>query len=159
MAEQARVFQQDVRPQLAVNGIVILRWEELTPAEKDEMRTLFSERIFPVLTPLAVDPSHPFPYISGLSINLAVLVKNPVTGIRQFARVKVPSVLPRFVKLDEGRFVALEDVIARHLNQLFSGMQVVGHHTFRVTRNEDVEVEAPGKFARDDRQRCACRRG
>jgi len=94
-----------------------------------------------VLTPLAVDPSHPFPYISGLSINLAVLVKNPETGVRQFARVKVPTVLPRFVQLDEGRFVPLEDVIARHLDQLFSGMQVVSHHVFRVTRNEDVEVE------------------
>ena len=105
------------------------------------MDDLFAERIFPVLTPLAVDPSHPFPYISGLSINLAVLVKNPETGIRQFARVKVPSVLSRFLPLAEGRFVALEDVIARHLDQLFSGMQVVQHHTFRVTRNEDVEVE------------------
>ena len=105
------------------------------------MDDLFAERIFPVLTPLAVDPSHPFPYISGLSINLAVLVRNPETGIRQFARVKVPSVLSRFIPLAEGRFVALEDVIARHLDQLFSGMQVVQHHTFRVTRNEDVEVE------------------
>ena len=90
---------------------------------------------------MAVDPSHPFPYISGLSINLAVLVRNPETGVRQFARVKVPTVLPRFMALAEGRYVALEDVIARHLDQLFSGMQVVGHHTFRVTRNEDVEVE------------------
>src|SRR3989337_2644979 len=89
----------------------------------DRMDELFAERIFPVLTPLAVDPSHPFPYISGLSINLAVLVKNPETGARQFARVKVPT------------------VIARHLDQLFGGMQVVQHHTFRVTRNEDVEVE------------------
>ncbi len=105
------------------------------------MDDLFAERIFPVLTPLAVDPSHPFPYISGLSINLAVLVRNPETGIRQFARVKVPSVLSRFIPLAEGRYVALEDVIARHLDQLFSGMQVVQHHTFRVTRNEDVEVE------------------
>jgi polyphosphate kinase len=94
-----------------------------------------------VLTPLAVDPSHPFPYISGLSINLAVLVRNPQTGIRQFARVKVPTMLSRFISLAEGRYVALEDVIAHHLDQLFSGMQVVGHHTFRVTRNEDVEVE------------------
>ena len=105
------------------------------------MDDLFAERIFPVLTPLAVDPSHPFPYISGLSINLAVLVRNPETGVRQFARVKVPTVLSRFIPLAEGRYVALEDVIARHLDQLFSGMQVVQHHTFRVTRNEDVEVE------------------
>ena len=139
--EQARVFQEDVRPELAEHGIEILRWDQLTPDEKDRMDDLFAERIFPVLTPLAVDPSHPFPYISGLSINLAVLVRNPETGVRQFARVKVPTVLSRFIQLAEGRYVPLEDVIARHLNQLFSGMQVVQHHTFRVTRNEDVEVE------------------
>ncbi|HZA73602.1 MAG TPA: RNA degradosome polyphosphate kinase [Propionibacteriaceae bacterium] len=141
VAEQARVFTDEVRPELAAQGIEILRWDQLTSDEKDRMNDLFAERIFPVLTPLAVDPSHPFPYISGLSINLAVLVRNPETGVRQFARVKVPTVLSRFIQLAEGRYVALEDVIARHLNQLFSGMQVVGHHTFRVTRNEDVEVE------------------
>jgi polyphosphate kinase len=141
MAEQARVFTEEVRPELAEHGIEILRWDQLTPDEKDRMDDLFAERIFPVLTPLAVDPSHPFPYISGLSINLAVLVRNPETGVRQFARVKVPTVLSRFIPLAEGRYVALEDVIARHLNQLFSGMQVVQHHTFRVTRNEDLEVE------------------
>src|SRR3712207_5149633 len=141
VAEQARVFTEEVRPELAEQGIEILRWEQLTADEKDRMDDLFAERIFPVLTPLAVDPSHPFPYISGLSINLAVLVRNPETGVRQFARVKVPTVLSRFIPLAEGRYVALEDVIARHLNQLFSGMQVVGHHTFRVTRNEDLEVE------------------
>jgi polyphosphate kinase len=141
VAEHSRVFQEEVRPELAREGIEILRWDQLTADEKDRMDDLFAERIFPVLTPLAVDPSHPFPYISGLSINLAVLVKNPETGVRQFARVKVPTVLSRFIPLAEGRYVALEDVIARHLNQLFSGMQVVGHHTFRVTRNEDLEVE------------------
>lgn len=139
--DQARVFQEEVRPELSAAGIEILRWEQLTAEERARMDELFAERIFPVLTPLAVDPSHPFPYISGLSINLAVLVKNPETGARQFARVKVPSVLSRFLPLSEGRFVALEDVIAQHLDQLFSGMQVVQHHTFRVTRNEDVEVE------------------
>jgi polyphosphate kinase len=139
--EQAQVFQEDIRPSLAKEGIEILRWDELTATEKDRMDELFAERIFPVLTPLAVDPSHPFPYISGLSINLAVLVRNPETGIRQFARVKVPTMLSRFIPLAEGRYVALEDVIAHHLDQLFSGMEVVGHHTFRVTRNEDVEVE------------------
>jgi polyphosphate kinase len=139
--EQAQLFQEDIRPSLAKEGIEILRWDELAATEKDRMDELFAERIFPVLTPLAVDPSHPFPYISGLSINLAVLVRNPQTGIRQFARVKVPTMLSRFIPLAEGRHVALEDVIAHHLDQLFSGMQVVGHHTFRVTRNEDVEVE------------------
>ncbi|GAA1395640.1 RNA degradosome polyphosphate kinase [Luteococcus peritonei] len=141
VTEQAAVFQNDVRPALAENGIVILRWEELTATEKDEMRTLFSERIFPVLTPLAVDPSHPFPYISGLSINLAVLLKNPLTGARQFARVKVPTILSRFISLGDGRFLPLEEIIGRHLDQLFSGMQVLEYTTFRVTRNEDLEVE------------------
>ncbi|NYE73236.1 RNA degradosome polyphosphate kinase [Microlunatus parietis] len=140
-AEQTRIFTSEIRPELAKYGIEILRWDELEPAEKSRMDELFADRIFPVLTPLAVDPSHPFPYISGLSINLAVLVRNPTTGNRQFARVKVPTVLPRFLSLSEGRYVALEDVIAHHLDQLFSGMQVIGHYTFRVTRNEDVEVE------------------
>jgi polyphosphate kinase len=141
VTDQARVFQEDIRPALAKEGIEILRWDELTATEQDRMDELFAERIFPVLTPLAVDPSHPFPYISGLSINLAVLVRNPETGIRQFARVKVPTMLSRFISLAEGRYVALEDVIAHHLDQLFSGMEIVQHHTFRVTRNEDVEVE------------------
>ena len=139
--EQHRLFSDDIRPALAEKGIELLRWDELRPEERERMHVLFADRIFPVLTPLAVDPSHPFPYISGLSINLAVLVKNPETGVRQFARVKVPTVLPRFMSLGDGRFVPLEDVIARHLDQLFSGMQVVSHHVFRVTRNEDVEVE------------------
>ena len=105
------------------------------------MRTLFSERIFPILTPLAVDPSHPFPYIRGLSINLAVMLANPITGAEQFARVKVPSVLPRLVNLGAGRFLPLEEIISRHLDQLFTGMHVLQHTTFRVTRNEDLEVE------------------
>ena len=141
VAEQSRVFHEDVRPALRDEGIEILHWSELTAAEKDEMRTLFAERVFPVLTPLAVDPSHPFPYISGLSINLAVILRNPATGRRQFARVKVPPVLARFVKLAEGRFLPLEEVISRHLGQLFTGMEVISHTTFRVTRNEDIEVE------------------
>ncbi len=139
--EQARVFNTEIRPELAAEGIEILRWEELNPDEQSRMDELFADRIFPVLTPLAVDPSHPFPYISGLSINLAVLVRNPENGVRQFARVKVPTVLSRFIQLGEGRYVALEDVISQHLDQLFSGMQIVEQHIFRVTRNEDVEVE------------------
>ncbi|MFV0429279.1 MAG: RNA degradosome polyphosphate kinase [Arachnia sp.] len=141
VATQSEVFQSEVRPALRDQGIEILRWDELTATEKDRMRTVFAERIFPVLTPLAVDPSHPFPYISGLSINLAVLLKNPTTGARQFARVKVPPVLSRFVKLAEGRFLPLEEIIARHLRRLFTGMEVLSHTTFRVTRNEDIEVE------------------
>ncbi len=141
MEEQAQVFAQDVRPELAAHGIEILRWDQLTSAEAAEMDTLFTERIFPVLTPLAVDPSHPFPYISGLSVNLAVMLKNPQTGARQFARVKVPTLLSRFMDLGEGRFLPLEDVISHNLDRLFTGMQVLQHNTFRVTRNEDVEVE------------------
>ncbi|MBK8459103.1 MAG: RNA degradosome polyphosphate kinase [Micropruina sp.] len=141
LTEQARVFAEDIRPALALRGIEILRWDQLTVQERERMTTLFEERIFPVLTPLAVDPSHPFPYISGLSNNLAVLLKNPQTGARQFARVKVPTVLSRFLPLGEGRFLSIEDLIANHLGRLFSGMQVLDHSTFRVTRNEDVEVE------------------
>ncbi|MBN9106088.1 MAG: RNA degradosome polyphosphate kinase [Propionibacteriaceae bacterium] len=141
VAEAYRTFSDEVRPAMAEHGIVILRWDELNEDERDRMHQLFEDRIFPVLTPLAVDPSHPFPYISGLSVNLAVLVRNPDTGARQFARVKVPTLLSRFVALGNDRFVPLEDVIARHLGQLFSGMEIVAHSTFRVTRNEDVEVE------------------
>ncbi|GAB3816659.1 RNA degradosome polyphosphate kinase [Tessaracoccus terricola] len=141
VAEQSRVFQDEIRPELRAEGIEILTWAELTAAEKDRMRTLFAERIFPVLTPLAVDPSHPFPYISGLSINMAVLLKHPTTGAQQFARVKVPAILERFIKLAEGRFVPLEEVIGRHLGQLFTGRVVLNYTTFRVTRNEDIEVE------------------
>jgi len=137
----ATLFSDVIRPELAAQGIAILRYDELTAAETAQLRQLFVERVFPVLTPLAVDPSHPFPYISGLSVNLAVLVKNPQTGLRQFARIKVPTVLPRFTQVAEGRFVPLEDVIAHHLDMVFSGMQVISHHIFRVTRNEDVEVE------------------
>lgn len=141
MVDQSLVFNEEVRPALRDEGIEILSWDDLTAAEKDEARALFSERIFPILTPLAVDPSHPFPYISGLSLNLAVLLKNPATGSRQFARVKVPPMLPRFIKLGEGRFLPLETIIARHLSRLFSGMTILGYTTFRVTRNEDIEVE------------------
>ncbi|SHI82025.1 polyphosphate kinase [Tessaracoccus bendigoensis DSM 12906] len=141
VTEQSRVFQDDVRPALAAEGIEILGWDELTAAEKDRMRAFFAERIFPVLTPLAVDPSHPFPYISGLSLSLAVMLRNPSTGAKQFARVKVPPLLSRLVKLAEGRFLPLEEIISRHLGQLFTGMQVQSYTTFRVTRNEDIEVE------------------
>ena len=139
--EQSRLFQDDVRPQLAEEGIEFLRWRQLTAAEKDKMRTVFAERIYPILTPLAVDSSHPFPYISGLSLNLAVLLRNPATGARQFARIKVPSLLPRFVQVGPGRYLPLEEIIGRHLHQLFTGMHVISHTSFRVTRNEDIEVE------------------
>jgi polyphosphate kinase len=128
-------------PALAKEGIELLRWDDLAKEEQKQLKKLFKERIFPVLTPLAVDPAHPFPYISGLSLNLAVLVRNPKTGKEHFARVKVPPRFDRFIGVDQQRFVPVEDVIAEHLKPLFPGMQVVTVHTFRVTRNEDLEVE------------------
>ncbi|MGI9155133.1 MAG: RNA degradosome polyphosphate kinase, partial [Marmoricola sp.] len=121
--------------------IELVRWSDLDRDEQKFCKKLFKERVFPVLTPLAVDPAHPFPYISGLSLNLAVVVRNPKTGKEHFARVKVPPIFSRFVVLDHHRFVPLEDVIAEHLKRLFPGMEVLGAHTFRVTRNEDLEVE------------------
>ncbi|WP_433515528.1 RNA degradosome polyphosphate kinase [Nonomuraea sp. CA-143628] len=137
----AAVFHEQVCPQLATEGIEIVRWDDLGREERTELRKLFRERIRPVLTPLAVDPAHPFPYISGLSLNLAVLVRNPVDDHTVFARVKVPSQLPRFVTASKDRFVPMEDVIAAHLGQLFKGMEIVQHHAFRVTRNEDLDVD------------------
>jgi len=159
MDRHARVFAEQVQPALAAEGITLVRWDELGQGEQDRLHKYFRKQIFPVLTPLAVDPAHPFPYISGLSLNLAVGVLNPATGKEHFARVKVPPLLPRFIAVDaRGRpsapstqtaapelgptsFVPIEDVIAEHLDHLFPGMEILGHHTFRVTRNEDVEVE------------------
>ncbi|GGT18628.1 RNA degradosome polyphosphate kinase [Nonomuraea spiralis] len=137
----AAAFHDRLCPQLATEGIEIVRWDDLGREERTELRKLFRERIRPVLTPLAVDPAHPFPYISGLSLNLAVLVRNPITDHTVFARVKVPSQLPRFVPASKDRFVPLEDVIAAHLGQLFKGMEILQHHVFRVTRNEDLDVD------------------
>ena len=139
--EHSRTFHDDVLPALRAGGIELLRWDQLTDDERDRMERFFEDKVFPVLTPLAVDPSHPFPYISGLSLNLAVVVRNPMTGTELFARVKVPPSLPRLVNLGDARFVPLEDVIAAQLDELFPGMQILEHHAFRVTRNEDVEVE------------------
>ena len=141
MKQHSDCFNQAVLPALVANGIILLRWEELTVEERTAMTTLFEEQVFPVLTPLAVDPSHPFPYISGLSLNLAVVVRHPGTDNELFARVKVPPSLPRFIEVSSQRFVPLEDVIAGHLDMLFPGMEIVQNHTFRVTRNEDLDVE------------------
>ncbi len=158
MSRHAAVFQDDVRPLLAGAGITVVRWDELSAVEQEHLHEMFREQVFPVLTPLAVDPAHPFPYISGLSLNLAVIVRNPKTDKEHFARVKVPPLLPRFIAVEDAgggasgvepsladpyksRFVPLEDVIAAHLDQLFPGMDVLQHHSFRVTRNEDLEVE------------------
>ncbi|GAA2293862.1 RNA degradosome polyphosphate kinase [Streptomyces kunmingensis] len=143
MARHAACYQDDVAPSLADEGIHVVRWNELTDKEQARLYTLFMQQIFPVLTPLAVDPAHPFPYISGLSLNLAVVVSNPVSGHRHFARVKVPPLLSRFLEASPQRYVPIEDVIAapRHLAELFPGMTIEEHHMFRVTRNEDLEVE------------------
>lgn len=141
MARHAACFQNDVAPALAEEDIHIIRWSDLTEKEQARLFTLFRNKIFPVLTPLAVDPAHPFPYISGLSLNLAVTVRNPVSGHDHFARVKVPPILSRFLEAGPQRFVPLEDVIAAHLEELFPGMEVLDSHMFRVTRNEDLEVE------------------
>ncbi|RHW23516.1 RNA degradosome polyphosphate kinase [Nocardioides immobilis] len=137
----ASVFRDQVAPALTAEGIELLRWADLDRDEQRACKRLFKDRVFPVLTPLAVDPAHPFPYISGLSLNLAVIVQNPRTNKQHFARVKVPSNFDRFVPLGNDRFVPLEDVIGAHLTRLFPGMEVLEAHTFRVTRNEDVEVE------------------
>lgn len=138
---QARLFTDEIVPALAGEGIELVRWADLDRDEQKQCKRMFKDRIFPVLTPLAVDPAHPFPYISGLSLNLAVLLKNPKTKKEHFARVKVPPIFSRFVPLGEQRFVPLEDVIAEHLNRLFPGMEIKQVHSFRVTRNEDLEVE------------------
>src|SRR3954451_23703025 len=140
-SRHALVFREDVIPALAKEGIEVVRWEELDREEQKLCKKLFKDRVFPVLTPLAVDPAHPFPYISGLSLNLAVLVRNPKTGKEHFARVKVPPIFSRFVPLGNQRFVPLEDVIGEHLKRLFPGLEVLEGATLRATRNEDLEVE------------------
>ena len=138
----ARIFRDEVAPALAEEGILLLSWDDLDPDDRKHLTDEFENRIFPVLTPLAVDPGHPFPYISNLSLNLAVVVLDPRTGDRRFARVKVPPLLPRFVSLPDGdRFVPLEQVIAAHLYELFTGMEVLGHFPFRVTRDADLALE------------------
>ena len=149
----ARVFLDSVRPALAEEGIYIVTWADLDQAERDQLSTYFNEQVFPVLTPLAVDPAHPFPFVSGLSLNLAVTVKQPEDGGQHFARVKVPDNVDRFVELEsrdgaggtEGqaiiRYLPMEELIAAFLPVLFPGMEIVEHHAFRITRNADFEVE------------------
>ncbi len=137
----ADVFTDQVKPELARHDIEILRWKELTGSERTELAELFMNQIYPVLTPLVVDPAHPFPFISGLSLNLAVTLTDPVTGATMFARVKVPPSLPRFLNVNQFRYVPIEDVIAAHLNQLFGGMDIIEHYVFRVTRVRELEVD------------------
>src|ERR1700691_5468436 len=149
----ARVFLDSVRPALAEEGIYIVTWADLDQAERDQLSTYFNEQVFPVLTPLAVDPAHPFPFVSGLSLNLAVTVKSPDEGGQHFARVKVPDNVDRFVELGglertdesaskrEFRFLPMEELIAAFLPTLFPGLEIVEHHAFRITRNADFEVD------------------
>jgi len=135
-------FLDQVAPALAAAGIKLSSWADLDEDDEKFLVETFEQRIFPVLTPLAVDPGHPFPYISNLSLNLAVIVRDPGAGMRRFARVKVPSLLPRFVVLPDGeRYVPLEQVMAAHLDKLFPGMEIEQHHAFRVTRNSDLMLE------------------
>jgi polyphosphate kinase len=140
-SRNAECFSDSVLPALVKEGIEILRWKELEAAEQQGLQRLFRERIYPVLTPLVVDPAHPFPYISGLSLSLAVMIADPKTGVTMFARVKVPPLLPRFLTAAPNRFVPIEDVIAAHLPELFAGLDVIEHHVFRVTRTHDLDID------------------
>ena len=141
---QSKTLHSEILPELKKHGIEFVKWDQLDETESSYVAKLFQDRIFPVLTPLAVDPTHPFPYISGLSLNLAVMVKNPATHEEFFARVKVPEILPRFIataKSGSTRFLPLEDLISIHLQELFPGMTIEDHYTFRVTRNQDIELD------------------
>ncbi|MFC4222973.1 RNA degradosome polyphosphate kinase [Lysinibacter cavernae] len=146
-ARHAAAYKDLVSPALAEAGIHVVTWDSLDQADKDILYQHYSAHIYPILMPLAVDPAHPFPYISGLSLNLSIRVQNTKTGKEEFARLKVPQMMPRLIRvdaredLDYVRYIALEDLIANHLDGLFPGMKVLDHHVFRVTRNEDVEIE------------------
>ena len=144
VADRLAGLYRELSPLLAAEGIRILRWTELDASQARVLQAMFSTRIFPVLTPLAVDPGHPFPYISNLSLNLAIRVEDPDTHLIHFARVKIPPLLGRFVSPEPGIFVPLEDVIAANLDRLFPGMRVLERHVFRVTRNADLEVDDDG---------------
>jgi len=144
MERQSSVLHDEIIPALKNSGIEFVLWNQIDETERAYVTKLFQDRIFPVLTPLAVDPSHPFPYISGLSLNLAVIVKNPTSQEEFFARVKVPEILPRFIataKSGSTRFLPLEELIAIHLQDLFPGMIIEDHYTFRITRNQDMDLD------------------
>ena len=141
VGEHERIVMGELLPQLGEHGVRVCRWEELDDSEKHELNTFFDRQLFPVLTPLAVDPAHPFPYISNLALSLGVLVRDPSTGEQRFARVKVPTFLKRFHPLGEGRFVPVEDIIAANISDLFLGMDIMHVSAFRVTRNADLTLE------------------
>jgi len=142
MMEQAQIFSDLVQVRLTEEGLVLSDMDSLDDDDRKYLDTEFDERVFPVLTPLAVDPAHPFPYISNLSLNLAVIVRDPVEQENRFARVKIPPILPRFVVMpDNERYVPLEQLIASRLDRLFPGLDIIETHPFRVTRNADLSVE------------------
>jgi polyphosphate kinase len=142
MARQRHAWSRSVRPRLANSGIKVMDWDQLDDDARDGLRAVYEERVYPILTPLSVDPSHPFPYISNLSLNLAVTVRDLESNVARFARVKVPPSLPRFLPLPDGeRFIAIEQVIAAQIETLFPGMAVMAAHPFRITRDADVELE------------------
>jgi polyphosphate kinase len=142
-ARQGRAFLESLLPQLDQRGIRFCDWSSLDDDDRAYLDKVFEDRIFPVLTPLAVDPAHPFPYISSLSLNLMVVVVDPSSHEQRIARIKVPPLLSRFVVLPDGeRFVPIEQVISAHLQPLFEGMQVVAHHVFRLTRNADYQLDS-----------------
>ncbi|MDT3330256.1 RNA degradosome polyphosphate kinase [Microbacterium aquilitoris] len=141
----AAVWSEQVRPALAESGIEVVSWADLSDEEREILYDYFSSQVFPVLMPLAVDPAHPFPYISGLSLNLAIRIRNARTGRQEFARLKVPPMMPRLVEVRKDgntvRYLPLEELISENLGDLFPGMEILEHHTFRLTRNEDVVIE------------------
>ena len=141
MERHASCFTKDIQPALEAQGVRLACYRDLGPDDQSRLGAYFREHVFPVLTPLAVDPAHPFPYISGLSLNLAVTVKHPRQDGEQFARIKVPPNVPRYVRVEENSWLPIEELIGAHLPQLFPGMEVVDSHVFRVTRNADLEVE------------------
>ena len=142
MKRQNQIWAKSVRPRLDAAGISVVDWEDLRGDDRVHLRQTFEKRVFPILTPLSVDPAHPFPYISDLSLNLAVVVRDPSTQIRRFARVKVPPNIARFMPLPDGaRFIPQEQVISANLDLLFPGMEIVAVHPFRVTRDLDLDLE------------------
>ena len=139
---QEAIVRDGLLPQLAENGIVVARWEHLTDHDRGELATQFMDRIYPILTPLAVDPAHPFPYISNLALNLAITVRDPRSGEQRFARVKLPANFPRFIPVGSTKtFVLIEDLVVAHLGQLFPGMTIEQCYVFRVSRNADLSLD------------------
>ncbi|MBV8280559.1 MAG: polyphosphate kinase 1 [Candidatus Eremiobacteraeota bacterium] len=142
IARSAQIFTTHLIPALKEAGIRFAAWSDLTDEDRAHLDKMFYDQIFPVLTPLAVDPGHPFPYISNLSLNLAVVVRDPAAAEPRIARLKVPPLLPRFVRMPDGqRFVPVEQIIAAHLDALFSGMEILERSTFRITRNADFALK------------------